>query len=119
MATSPETITLSTFNTIQLSDGEVFTLVTQYCGAYSINVMNLGPCTVYYRADADPAPGDGQSVMLPPFTADNGVLIPDGTTGLRFVAGAPCRPGNGLGPPPCQTGAKGCIATITVRLVRG
>jgi len=114
-----ETITLTTFNTITLSDGNVYTVVTPFCGPYYYNILNLGPCTVYYRADADPAVNDPHSVMLPPFAADNLVLVPDGPGGLRFVAGQPCVAGNGLGPPPCATGAKGCVATITLRLVRG
>ena len=114
-----DTVTLATFNRITLSGGEVFTLTTGFCGAFYINVMNLGPCTVFYRADADPSVDDPQSIMLPPFAADNSILIPDGIAGLRFIAGQPCAPGNGLGPPPCKSGAKGCVATITVRLVRG
>jgi hypothetical protein len=119
MATAPEIITLTTFNTVTLSGGEVFTLATGFCGAFYVHVMNLGPCTVFYRADADPFVDDPQSVMLPPGAADNGILIPDGMQGLRFLAGPRCAPGNGFGPPPCKSGAKGCVATITLRLVRG
>lgn len=108
-------VTLAPLNTVTLAGGEVFTLETKFCGAYHINVMNLGPCTVYYRADADPSPGDPQSATLPPGAADNGILLPDGETGLRFVAGPPCR--RGIGPPNCN--GKGCVATISVRLVVG
>lgn len=114
-----ESATVSTYNTITLSDGDVWTLKTPFCGAYYYNILNLGPCTVYIRADADPSPNDPESEVLPPYCADNLVTVPDGTKGLRFVAGPPCVAGNGMGPPPCATGAKGCVATITVRLVRG
>lgn len=112
-------VTVATFNTVTLSDDEVFTLVTPYCGPYYFDIFNLGPCTVYFRGDADPAVNDPQSETLPPYCADNLVLVPEGTVGLRFLAGPPCLAGNGLGPPPCATGAKGCVATVTVRLVRG
>lgn len=114
-----ESVTVATYNTITLSGGNVFTLKTPYCGAYYFDILNLGPCTVYIRADADPSPNDPQSETLPPFCADNQVLVPDGTVGLRFVAGPPCVAGNGFGPPPCASESKGCGATITVRLVRG
>ena len=114
-----ESVTVATYNTVTLSDDNVYTLVTPFCGPYYFNILNLGPCTVYIRADADPAPGDPKSGALPPYCADNLVLVPDGVKGLRFVAGPPCVAGNGLGPPPCATGATGCVATITVRLVRG
>ena len=114
-----ESVTVATYNTVTLSDDNVFTLVTPHCGPYYYNIYNLGPCTVYIRDDADPTVDDPNSVMLPPYAADNLVLLPEGTTGLRFLAGPPCVAGNGLGPPPCATGAKGCVATITMRLVRG
>lgn len=114
-----QSVTVNTYNTITLSNSDVYTLATPFCGAYYYDILNLGPCTVYFRADADPKVNDPQSETLPPYCADNLVLVPDGTQGLRFLAGPPCVPGNGLGPPPCATGAKGCVATITVRLVRG
>jgi hypothetical protein len=114
-----QAVTVTTYNTITLSDGNVFTLATAHCGPVYYNILNLGPCTVYIRDDADPAVNDPNSVMLPPLAADNLVLVPEGTTGLRFLAGPPCVAGNGLGPPPCASGAKGCVATIVVRLVRG
>ena len=119
MAAAANSVTVTTYNTVTLSDNTVYTLVTQYCGPVYYNVLNLGPCTVYIRADADPAVNDPESEMLPPYSADNLMLIPEGTVGLRFLAGPPCVAGNGLGPPPCATGAKGCVATITLRLVRG
>lgn len=114
-----ETVTVGSYNTFTLSDGEILTVVTAFCGPFYYNILNLGPCTVYIRGDADPAANDPQSETLPPFCADNLVLVPDGTKGLRFVAGPPCVPGNGMGPPPCASGARGCVATITIRLVRG
>lgn len=117
---NPQKVTIGTYNTITLSNDDVFTLVTPFCGPYYYDVFNLGPCTVYIRADADPAVGDPKSETLPPFCADNLILVPEGTTGLRFIAGPPCAGacGAGFGPPPCATGNQGCIATITVRLVQ-
>ena len=116
-----ESVTIATYNTITLSDGNVYTMVSEYCGPYYCDILNLGPCTVYIRADADPAVNDPQSETLPPYCADNLVLVPDGTVGLRFLAGPPCIPGRGMGVPYCAGGStgQGCVTTITVRLVRG
>jgi hypothetical protein len=114
-----QTITVTTYNTVTLSDNNIYTLVTPYAGPYYLDIFNLGPCTVYFRADADPAVNDPNSEMLPPYAADNLVFVCEGTVGLRFLAGPPCVAGNALGPPPCASGAVGCVATITVRLVRG
>jgi hypothetical protein len=86
---------------------EVIRLVTPFAGPYYYNVLNLGPSTIYIREDADPGPNDEKSVTLPPYTADNLVLIPDGPRGLRLKAGQP---------PPHPTPAR---AKITMRLVRG
>lgn len=113
-----ESVTVATFNTIVLSAGNVYNLTPGFCGPYFYDILNLGPCTVYIRADADPSPGDPASETLPPGFADNLVLV-DGVTGLRFLAACPCVAGPGLGPPPCASGATGCVATITVRMVRG
>ena len=101
-------VVVSTYNTIDIEDGEVVRLVTPYAGPYYYNVLNLGPCTVYMRDDVDPDPDDEKSLTLPPNVADNLVLIPDGPEGLRLKAGAPCT--GHVGPPRSR---------ITMRLVRG
>ena len=106
-------VTLSTYNTIEMESDHVYELVTPYSGTYAYNVLNLGPCTVYIRADDDPDPDDPESETLPPRHADNGILVPDGPAGLRFVVGPPCEDEDGNGddrPRP---------TVITVRLVRG
>ena len=85
------TVTLTTFNTIQLPAGTVTTLVTSVARPAPqvyYNILNLGPSTVYFRANADPSATDPQSETLPAGLADNGVLVPDGTVGLRFLAAA-------------------------------
>lgn len=109
-------VTLGTYNTVALASGGVYYLVTPYAGPYYYNVLNLGPCTVYMRADADPVAGDPLSVTLPPGCADNLVVIPEGTDGLGLVAGPPCIPATGQGS--CAPDAQDC-ATVTLRLVRG
>ena len=120
------TVTVTTFNTVFLGNGEVVMLVAPYSGPYFFNLMNLGPCTVYYAEDHDPAPGDPDSSVLPPGSADNNIVVlsgcsgPPGAEGLRVTAGPPCACGPGLGPPPPSGGKPPqCPATITVRVVRG
>jgi len=114
------TVTLKTFNTITLDHETLCHLVTGFCGSYRVNILNLGPCTVYYRADADPAVNDPESITLPPGTADNGIVIPDGPAGLRVIAGAPCvcQVLQDIDNPDCAalTPLIGRGATITVRL---
>lgn len=120
-------VTISTYNTILLRSLEVYELRTRYCGAVYLNVLNLGPCTVYIRGDRDPEVDDREAETLPPFCADNLILVPDGEAGLRFLAGPPCIEGPGEAPTPCDghpSGGGGGTqlvgsATITVRLVRG
>ena len=136
-------VTVTTYNTVFLANGEVVQLVTPYSGPYYFNIMNLGPCTVYYADDHDPFPGDSNSSVMPPGGGDNGIFVccgggdcgdgnggggggggggGDHSPGLRVTAGPPCACGPGLGPPQCPPpGGKPpkCPATITVRLVRG
>ena len=102
-------VTVATYNTIQLMLGTVYTLVTPYAGPYYYNVLNLGAATVYIRADQDPAEGDPLSETLPAHHADNLILVPEGTEGLRFLAGLPILEG----------GEPDDRAVITLRLVRG
>lgn len=104
------TVMVHTYNTLELTAGDVYHLVTPYAGPYAplageasavyVNVLNLGPGNVYIRADDDPADGDPQSETLPPGHADNLILVPDGPQGLRFLA-------------------MGALTTITIRLVQG
>lgn len=128
-------VTISTYNTILLRGGDIYELRTPYAGPYYYNVLNLGPCTVYIRADRDPDVDDARSETLPPFHADNLIVVPEGTEGLRFLAGPPCAEGAGEAPTPCDDTTRKQVrasgngngggaalvgsATITVRLVRG
>lgn len=120
---APHHITLATYNTIPLVASEVYHLVTPYDGAYYYNILNLGPCTVYLRADRDPEPGDRETGTLPPFAADNLIAVCCGPQGLRVVAGPPCVAGNGQAPPCSKDDDKDdrpeVCATISVRLVSG
>jgi FtsP/CotA-like multicopper oxidase with cupredoxin domain len=103
------TVVLSTFNTISIAPGEVVLCVTQFPGLHYYNVMNLGPCTLYYRDDVNPGSTDARSLTLPPSTADNLVIIPNGPVGLRFMTDGPC----------VESFADDPVTTMTLRLVRG
>jgi hypothetical protein len=79
--------TLDTYNTVELHEREIWVLRTPYFGPYYYNILNLGPGVIYYRDQVDPQPPDDpHSVTLPPFCADNLVLIPVGPEGLRVIA---------------------------------
>lgn len=69
-------ITLTMFNTYFLVAGEVYVLIPPESGSHNINVANLGPGNMFLRADADPAPGDPQSEILPAGAVDNLIHIP-------------------------------------------
>ena len=94
-------VVVHTYNTLKLDPDDVYEIRTPYAGPYYYNVMNLGLGTVYIREDADPDPDDAEVETLPAGHADNLILVPDGSAGLRFLAEAP-------------HGAR-----ITLRLVRG
>lgn len=121
--TAFQEVTLQTFNTLRLEHEKVYKLVTKFCGAYYVNILNLGPCTVYLRDDGDPAVNDPDSETLPPGSADNLLLVPEGVNGLRVLAGAPCvcEVLQEIADPKCDATEPeiGRGATITVRLVRG
>lgn len=87
---SPLSLAVGSTNTFQLAGDTIYTLVSEYCGSYSIDMLNLGPCTVYLRYGADPAVNDPASLTLPFGSAYNGFRIPDGTVGLRATTGPPC-----------------------------
>lgn len=111
-------VTVASYNTLTFNGDQVYRIVTPYAGPYFYNVMNLGPSTVYIRADQDPTVGDSLSVTLPPFACDNLILVPEGTDGLRFVAGPPTASSSSA-PPGIPPSPDGRQATITLRLVRG
>ena len=122
---APHTKTIQSMNTFQLEHGEVYHLVVEYCGAYHVNILNLGPCTIYIREDADPVINDPMTETLPPGTADNQVLVANGPAGIRVLAGPPCACEilQRLDESGCEiTEPRPLIgrgASISVRLVRG
>jgi len=115
------TVILATYNTIFLTPFHVYILVTPYSGAYFLNILNLGPATVYIRADPDPVPSDPETETLPAFCADNAILVPDGPAGLRVMAERFESGGNGEHERSEGNGDNGHEqqTRVTVRLVRG
>lgn len=106
---------VTTYNSIVVANGDIVILRTEYEGPYYYNILNTGPCSVYLRDDADPGYNDPHTERLPPGAADNLIVIPQGSIGLRCLAGGPCMPGAG----PCAGDGTGCTVTLSVRLVRG
>jgi hypothetical protein len=78
-------VTLSTFNTITLTANTVYRLVPLTAGSYYINMLNLGPGTLYIRTEADPSPNDPQSETLPSGLYDNQMPL-DSTKGVRILS---------------------------------
>jgi hypothetical protein len=78
-------VTLYTFNTVALDQDVVYRLVPRASGTYYIDLLNLGPGTLYIRADGDPAPDDPQSETLPAMQYDNEIPV-DGVKGLRILS---------------------------------
>jgi len=118
-------LVLGTYNTFVLMAGHVYALATEFCGAYYYHVLNLGPCTLYI-AEQDPEVLGERSEIIPPFTSDNLILVPDGPEGLQFLAGPPSlkppwtpRVCGDEPPPEPPEDALIQYAVVTVRLVRG
>lgn len=76
---------LSSCNTVELSASTPLRLVAPAAGRYTVNLFNLGPGTLYYRFDGDPAVGDPGCVTLPANMPDNGISI-DGTRGIGVIS---------------------------------
>jgi hypothetical protein len=76
-------IQLERFNTVALDGNTVYELVPPEPNVHLLNLVNLGPGSVYVRANADPSPGDPHSETLPKGALDNQIHTP-GT--LRVVA---------------------------------
>lgn len=80
-------VQLYNFNTIPVTAGTVYRLVTRDpTRLVYFNLLNLGPGTLYYRAVGDPAVNDPQSAVLPALAADNQIPIYDGARGLGVLA---------------------------------
>jgi hypothetical protein len=60
------TVILGNFNTVSLAAGTVARLKGPLGMNRAIAVLNIGPGTVFLRADDDPAVGDQFSLRLPP-----------------------------------------------------
>ena len=80
-------VTLYTFNTLTVVANRADRMITPNPGKYWINIMNLGPGSVWLRADAPPAVSDPRSEELLPMTADNQISI-DGSRGLGIIPDA-------------------------------
>jgi hypothetical protein len=76
-------IQLDRFNTVNLVANTVYELTPPEPNIHSLNLLNLGPGTVYLRANADPSPGDQQSATVPPGALDNAIHTP---STLRVIA---------------------------------
>jgi hypothetical protein len=75
---------LSGYNTVSLTANTPLRLVAAVSGHYYMNILNLGPGTLYYKADGDPTVGDPSSLTLPPNMSDNQVDV-TGTQGLGVI----------------------------------
>ncbi|HEY6369857.1 MAG TPA: hypothetical protein VIX37_04715 [Candidatus Sulfotelmatobacter sp.] len=82
-AFAPVDIHLEMFNTFALLPGDIYTLIPPDTGVHQINIANLGPGTIYVRADADPFVDDPYSERLMAGWFDNDIPIP---VSLRVLA---------------------------------
>lgn len=83
-------ISLGPFNTLAISAGTVYRLrgATGASGSNRpLDLLNIGPGTIYLRADLDPTLSDPYSLQLPAGWAVND-LITDGLIGLGVIADA-------------------------------
>jgi len=78
-------LTLQEFNTFNLTANTVYRLITTLHGNYNYWVMNLGPGTLFLRANGDPSINNAQSETLPALVADNQIPIADGLRGLGVI----------------------------------
>ena len=76
---------LTRYNTVPLTAGTGLRLVAQVPGCYYLNLLNLGPGTLYYSVGSDPAVGDPASVTLPVNLADNQIVW-DGAQGVGVIS---------------------------------
>jgi hypothetical protein len=81
-------VILGPFNTIAVAAAQgVYRLTGSQGIARTVDVLNVGPGSIYMRADKDPAISDPHALLLPPNWAKSGIII-DGRAGLGIVADA-------------------------------
>lgn len=80
-------VTLKPYNTVTLAATTVYQLVGPGGAGQILNIINLGPGSLYIRADADPSVGDANSFQVP---ASNTQLLSfpviRGSNGLRVIS---------------------------------
>jgi len=80
-------VTLGPFNTLNITAGTVYRLVGVAGINRPLDLINLGPGTVFLRSDKDPTVTDQNSLQVPANWAINS-LITDGRIGLGVIADA-------------------------------
>jgi len=79
---------LEEFNTVLIPQDTVVEMIPPEEHVFSINVMNLGPGTIFLRENAEPVLDDPHATKLPPGTGDNGMRAPLRLYALADVGGA-------------------------------
>ena len=81
-------VTVGPFNTVAITAASGVYRLTEAGGrSHPIDLMNVGPGSVFLRADLDPAVNDPNSLLLPANTGINHLVI-DGSLGLGVIASA-------------------------------
>lgn len=82
-------VTLGSFNTVPIAAASgVYRLKFVGGSSRAVDLMNLGPGSVFIRSDAtDPALNDPNSMQLPANWAANKITV-DGSNGLNIIAAA-------------------------------
>jgi hypothetical protein len=81
-------IFLEEFNLVDIPQDTVVEMLPIETNVFAVNVMNLGPGTVYLRENAEPVIDDPHATKLPPGTGDNGMRMPERLYALADVGGA-------------------------------
>jgi len=85
-AASP--VYLEEFNLVSIAQDTVVEMIPPELNVFAVNVMNLGPGTVFLRENAEPIFDDPHATKLPPGTGDNGMRMPMRLYALADVGGA-------------------------------
>ena len=86
-----QVVLLGTYNTLTISPGQVYQLVTSVspgAGPFFYNVLNLGAGYVYFSDSQTPVAGTPNTMGLPSGIAYNGMFIGEGTRGVFVVSDA-------------------------------
>ena len=81
-------VTVGPFNTIAITAASgVYRLREAGGMSHPIDLLNIGPGSVFLRADLDPVVNDPNSLLLPANTGFNHLMV-DGSLGLGIIATA-------------------------------